>query len=176
MLSLPLHCDFCLPESQVKIVSIRCCRCSWKDLWTCYSNLSTWWFKTFFHENASHTVAPDLFLHPQDELKYPFMPSFISIIYPLLWANYCNLISTIHPLFQPTISTVCPLLLANLNCLEDFHLNKCLLSHYLSPNDESHWWLSLWPTDESLQHLPYYDLGVGSDFPRKITSSARLGF
>ncbi len=31
--------------------------------------------------------------------------------------------------------------------LEDFHWNKCLLSHYWSPNDATQWWLSLWPTD-----------------------------
>ncbi len=43
-------------------------------------------------------------------------------------------------------------------------------------NEAAQWWLSLWPTDESLQHLQYYDPGVGSDFCRKITSSTQLGF
>ncbi len=35
--------------------------------------------------------------------------------------------------------------------LKDFHFNKlnCLLSHYLSPDDATQWWLSLWLTDES---------------------------
>ncbi len=32
------------------------------------------------------------------------------------------------------------------------------------------------PTDESLQHLQYYEPGVGGDFPGKITSGAQLGF
>ncbi len=59
--------------------------------------------------------------------------------------------------------------------LKAFNLNKCLLSHYLSPNDATQWWLNLWPTDESLQHLQFYDPFVGGDFPRKITSSAQLG-
>ncbi len=31
-----------------------------------------------------------------------------------------------------------------------FIWKKCLLSHYLPPNDVTHWWLSLWPTDKSL--------------------------
>ncbi len=30
--------------------------------------------------------------------------------------------------------------------IRDFHLNKSLLGHYLSPNDATQWWLSLWPT------------------------------
>ncbi len=34
-------------------------------------------------------------------------------------------------------------------------------------NEVTQWWLSLWLTDENLQHLQYYDLGVGSDFPGK---------
>ena len=32
--------------------------------------------------------------------------------------------------------------------IKDFHVNKCLLSHYLSPNEVTQR-LSLWPTDES---------------------------
>ena len=32
----------------------------------------------------------------------------------------------------------------------DLHLSKCLFSHYLSQNEVTQWWLSLWPTDENL--------------------------
>ena len=30
--------------------------------------------------------------------------------------------------------------------LKIFQVNKCLLSHYLSPHEVTQWWVSLWPT------------------------------
>ena len=48
---------------------------------------------------------------------------------------------------------------AKLNPIQDFHLNKCLLSHHLPTLIE--------PTDESPLHWQDYELGVCGDIPGK---------
>ena len=52
--------------------------------------------------------------------------------------------------------------------LSKIHLNKCLFSHYGSLNEVTRWWLSLWPTDESLCICRTMD--SGATFAEKITT------